>query len=308
VPARFILSFDCEGKWGIADRLASSRRSDLGDDGLHEAYSAILSVLDEYHIQATFAFVGVFSQSPQSFAALRPAIEHLGRTAPDYLVPALRSLDESGSSGWHGHQLVDLVGQSRANHEIALHGVTHVPWTRMDEATAEAEMAIFDSLEGPIRRSKTFVYPRNLVAHTAMLERLGFVGFRNSRPARSRLRSVLSEFNIFEAPEQRNVPGGIVAIPAGFFLNWRHGIRNLVPAALTRIRARNLLRSAAASDAIVHYWLHPENVASAPTTLELVRMLAKEVAASREAGNCEVMTQRGYCDWVKSQPSFDGRG
>ena len=308
MPARFILSFDCEGKWGIADRLASTRQSSLGDDKLREAYSAILAILDEYRIEATFAFVGVFSQSPQSFANLRPAIESLDRMIPDFLIPALRDLDESTASGWHGHHLVDLVGQSRGSHEIALHGVTHVPWTLMDEATAEAEMAIFDSLEGPIRRSKTFVYPRNLVAHTAMLGRRGFAGFRNSRPAQSRLRSILSEFNIFEAPEQPCMPGRIVTIPAGFFLNWRHGIRNLVPAALTRCRAKNLLRSAAASDAIVHYWLHPENVATAPSTLELVRKLAKDVAASREAGNCEVMTQLGYCDWVKSQPSFDGHG
>lgn len=306
MPARFILSFDCEGKWGFADRLGSWNQGDLGDKELRKAYSSILAVLDEYRIEATFAFVGAFSQSPQALVTLRPALERLGRIAPDYLIPALRDLDESRGSGWHGHQLVDLVGQSRTAHEIALHGVTHIPWTRMDEATAEAEMAIFDSLEGPIRRSKTFVYPRNLIAHTAVLDRRGFAGFRNARAARPRLMSWFSEFNLFEAPEKPCTSGRIVTIPAGFFLNWRRGIRNLVPAALTRIRARNLLRSAAASDAIVHYWLHPENIASGPSTLELLRALANEVAVAREGGHCEVMTQLGYCDWVKSRPSFVG--
>jgi hypothetical protein len=54
------------------------------------------------------------------------------------------------------------------------------------------------------------------------------------------------------------------------------------------------------SDGVVHYWLHPENIASAPATLGLLRMLLREVADAREAGRCEVMTQLDYCGWAKS--------
>jgi peptidoglycan/xylan/chitin deacetylase (PgdA/CDA1 family) len=302
VPARFILSFDCEGKWGVADGLTAKHRRDLSDERLHEAYQSILDVLDEYEIQATFAFVGAFAQSPDDFARIRPDIEALDRRAPGYLGPALRDIDEANGTGWHGHHLVDAVGSSCVHHEIALHGLTHIPWTTVDEAFAEAEMRMLESLEGPVRDSRTFVYPRNLVAHTEVLARHGFEGFRTARPERSRLVSLLSEFNLFEVPEHARLTDDIVPIPAGFFLNWRSGLRGLVPPAVTRIRARRLLDSAAASGAVVHYWLHPENIASAPSTLELLRTLARDVANAREAGDCEVLTQLGYCRWVESLP------
>jgi len=73
-----------------------------------------------------------------------------------------------------------------------------------------------------------------------------------------------------------------------------------VPPAVTRMRVRRLLGAAAAGGTVVHYWLHPENVASAPSTLELLRALVREVARSRDAGDCEVMTQLGYCRWAES--------
>jgi peptidoglycan/xylan/chitin deacetylase (PgdA/CDA1 family) len=302
VPARFILSLDCEGKWGVADALARTHRRDLADNVLRRAYGLILSLLDEYQIEATFAFAGAFSQSAAEFARIRPEIERLSRIAPDYLVPALRDIDEAHGSGWHGRHLVDAVVDARTAHEVALHGVTHVPWTRMDDHFAEAEMRLFETLEGPVRDSRTFVYPRNLVAHTKILAAHGFEGFRTARPRRSRLSSLLAEFNLLEAPEQPLRGNGIAPIPAGFFLNWRSGLRRLVPSALTCLRARKLLDSASLTGGVVHYWLHPENVATAPDTLALLHSLIRDVAIRRDAGHCEVMTQLGYCRWVESRP------
>jgi peptidoglycan/xylan/chitin deacetylase (PgdA/CDA1 family) len=258
-----------------------------------------LRVLEEFDLPATFAFVGAFTQSPKDFASLRPQIEALSGPAQAYLAPALRDIDRGGP-GWHGHDLLASVVDSRVGHEIALHGVTHVPWSTMIEADAEAEMALFHDLQGPIRDSLTFVYPRNQVAHVGVLARHGFIGFRTARPHRSRVLSLLSEFNLFEAPQESLPSREIVNIPAGFFLNWRSGLRRLVPPAVTSMRAKRLLRAAADSGGVVHYWLHPENIASAPSTIELLRALAREVARSRDAEDCEVMTQLGYCRWAES--------
>jgi peptidoglycan/xylan/chitin deacetylase (PgdA/CDA1 family) len=299
VPARFILSLDCEGKWGVADHQTARHRGELSDQRLRDAYRSIVALLDEFGMPATFAFVGAFTQSRSAFAKLRPAIEQLSRNAPDYLGPALRDLGETGAAGWHGGDLVELVEQANAGHEIALHGVTHVPWTDLNDTAARAELDLLQQLEGPIRRSKTFVYPRNLVAHTELLASHGFKGYRTAR-TRSRLSSLLSEFNVFEAPEQAEAPNGIVPIPAGFFLNWRSGARRLVPPQVTAARARRLLHAAGLNDGVVHYWLHPENIASAPATLDLLKLLLREVSAAREVGRCEVMTQVGYCRWAKS--------
>ena len=295
MPARFILSFDCEGKWGSADCLAAQHRRNLTDEKLTAAYRAILRLLDEYQVEATFAFAGLFSQSPSAFTKLRPEVEALAKRARGYLGPALSDIDELGGDGWHGVALVDAVGAARTTHEIALHGVSHVPWTQMDEAFVGAELQLFESLEGPVRDSRTFVYPRNLVKHTAALSAHGFLGFRNARPDRSRLQSLLSEFNVFEAPEADPGVDGIVAIPAGRFLNWRSGARRVVPPRVTRIRAERLLDGAAGNNGLVHYWLHPENIATAPSTFDLLEDLIRAVAKRRDAGDCHVLTQLSYC-------------
>jgi hypothetical protein len=300
VAGKFILSLDCEGKWGVADILNPRHQHDLSDERLRDAYRSILKILDEFQLSATFAFVGAFAQSPKGFERIRTAFDALGGRARAYLAPAINEIDDGHASGWHGHHLVELVAGSRTDHEIALHGVTHVPWTMMDFASAETEMRLFDELEGPVRESRTFVYPRNLIAHPELLARHGFLGFRTARPARSRSASLLSEFNLFETAQQPESCREIVHIPSGFFLNWRSGLRRLVPAEVTRLRAKRLLAAAASDGGIVHYWLHPENIASAPATLEPFRALASEVARSRDAGDCDVMTQLGYCRWAES--------
>lgn len=300
MPARFILSFDCEGKWGSADGLTAGHRRDLTDRKLRDAYRSILALLDQYQVPATFAFAGAFSKSRERFAELRPEIEALALRFPAYLAPALRDIDETGGDGWHGADLVEAVNAAPTAHEIALHGVTHIPWTQMDAAAVAAELQLFERLEGPVRHSRTFVYPRNLVAHQDQLAAQNFAGYREARHHGSRLVSLLSEFNLFERPEAPHPTASIIRIPAGFFLNWRSGLRTLVPPAITRFRAKLLLDRAAKSDAIVHYWLHPENIATAPATLDLLRALLAEVAAARSAGRCIVLTQLGYCDWIKS--------
>lgn len=296
MTARFILSFDCEGKWGVADQLTPAHRRALTDANLREAYRSILAVLDEYSVPATFAFSGAFSQSAKDFGRLSPEITALAKRAPDYLGPALKDIAATRGDGWHGENLVAAVAGARAQHEIALHGVTHVPWTAMDSSFVEAEMCLFEALEGPVRLSRTFVYPRNQVAHQDVLAAYGFAGFRAARPERSRLASLIAELNLFEMPEQPQPSGPIVAIPAGFFLNWRSGPRRVIPKAVTNLRAHRLLERAAADHGIVHYWLHPENVATAASTLDVLRSLVKHVAQAREAGRCEVLTQRAYCD------------
>lgn len=300
MPATFVLSFDCEGKWGVADLLATRHARQLSDERLTEGYRAIVALLDEHDVAATFAFVGAFAQSRQAFARIRPALGEMANEYPNYLGPALRDIERS-ADGWHGDHLVDLVGKSRAVHEIALHGVTHVPWTELDEQGVAKEMALFEQLEGNVRNSRTFVYPRNLVAHSEALAAQGFAGFRAARRHSSRVSSLLSEFDLRAEPERPDARGdGIVTIPAGYFLNWRHGVRRLVPQAVTMMRAKRLLNAAAANGGIVYYWLHPENIVSAPGTLPVLRSLIREVAQAREAGRCEVRTQIDLCRGVQS--------
>ncbi len=82
MAAKFILSLDCEGKWGVADGLTAKSREMLADDRLEAAYNQIVRLLDEHGIAATFAFAGLFSQSAEQFAAVRPQVEAMALRAP----------------------------------------------------------------------------------------------------------------------------------------------------------------------------------------------------------------------------------
>ena len=295
MPARFILSLDCEGKWGMADLLSPDIHATLSDARLQTAYRNVVMVLDEYAIPATFAFVGLFGESAAHFADLRPEVERLAKLVPAYLDPALADIDHGSREGWHGDWAVDAVNSARTTHEIGLHGCSHVPFTWLNEAGIMAERALFDRLSSPIRDAKTFIYPRNLVANVDRLADFGQLGYRLAPPSRNRMASLLSELNLFSPPERDPPPASPVQIPAGYFVNWQHGPRKLVPIPLSVHRMRCMMEAAVSRDAVVHLWLHPENIASAPRTMILLRAMVALAARYRDAGRCEIITQQEYC-------------
>lgn len=298
MTAKFILSLDCEGKWGVADHLTAHDHETLSDARLRAAYAGILAALDEFDIPATFAFVGTFSLSAARLKALTPALADFARDVPGYLEPALADIAGGTKQGWTGDWAVEAVNGARTPHEIGLHGATHVPWTwpGMTPDMARRELGLIYGARAPIlARTTTFIFPRNRGDHPELLDDFGIAGLRATREYPSRIASLASEFNIFEKPEGVPPPATPLSIPAGYFVNWLSGGRKLVPQAVSRLRARRLLERAARTGETVHYWTHPENIASAPATLDLLRGILAEVAAMRDAGRCEVLTQDGWC-------------
>lgn len=172
--------------------------------------------------------------------------------------------------------------------------MTHVPWTSRDRDFFIGELDLLRELSSPVAAARTFVFPRNRVAHIDLLPSAHIECYRTARPQKSRVRSLLSEFNLWSRP-QPDPPGGSgpVPIPAGFFVNWRHRARRLVPKSVSNARVRALLNRARPGH-LVHLWLHPENIASAPETLSLLRSALEQVARKRDAGRCVPMTQLDY--------------
>lgn len=292
-PTTFILSLDCEGKWGVADRLTKRQHRWLTDDRLRDAYRNLIALLDEFDFPATFAFVGLFAEPESSFRRLVPAIEDLRARAPSYLGPALEDSTTGSCQGWHGHWALDLVGGAKVRHEIGLHGITHVPWTWCDRAFFVDELRLLPELTTAVAQARTFVYPRNEVAHVDLLACAGLKGFRNGRPHKSRLHSLLSELNLWSKaePGPRNGKPPI-GLPAGHFVNWRSGARRLISARITQARFERMVDGS--DGGIVHAWLHPENIASAPETMAVLRKIVRSVAERRNRGRCAVLTQIDY--------------
>ena len=105
-------------------------------------------------------------------------------------------------------------------------------------------------LETPVRTAKTFVYPRNRVAHVGVLSEFRLTGYREAAPTRSRLASLFKEFDIFTPPERDGPRADPQPIPAGYFVNWQSRARRIVPISLSATRASRMLAEAAATDGI----------------------------------------------------------
>lgn len=283
MAGRFILSFDCEGKWGIADHLRPEHDAQLSGARLGKAYRDIADLLAETDVPATFAFTELMLLEPTALAAL-PGAEIAARLP--YTKAAFAEIAAGRFDGWSLPEAAALVAD---RHEIATHGVTHAPWGEIDADQARYELSLTARAPG-----QTFIFPRNQVAHIDVLAEAGFSGYRLGPPRRSRAASLLQEANLF-SPSEPVPPAALPqSIPAGYFINWRSGPRRFVPPALTRLRARRILNHAVRTGGVAHFWTHPENIASAPDTLVNLRAVVEEAATLREAGRIEIQTQRDF--------------
>lgn len=301
LPPTFILSLDCEGKWGMADNLRPYHHRLLTSANLADAYRRLLAMFARHDIAATFAFVMAFTLD----SAERQEFAILGRRNPEdqWLGDYWRCIDAGLGDGWHVPEAFDLV-RSAGTHEIAAHGFCHrsLGDDVTDQAGAVEELG-YASEAAKMKgvELRTLVFPRNEVGNLAALRSANYLGYRDrlARPGgrSGRIRALLDEFDRYPPPQQAAKPAdGLVAIPPGRFFNWRFGARRLVPPAVTVARWRNQLRSCAEDGGVVHLWLHPHNLITGPATAPILEAVLAEVARLRDEGRIEVMTQRAFCE------------
>jgi hypothetical protein len=59
--AIFVLSLDCEGKWGLADQISDHHVRYFTSENLRRAYGDPLALFEKWEVPATFAFVMAFT-------------------------------------------------------------------------------------------------------------------------------------------------------------------------------------------------------------------------------------------------------
>jgi len=296
-PPTFIMSLDCEGKWGMADGLKAYHQEALTTPKIIAAYRLLLAMLDRHDIAATFAFVMAFvfdEKERENF----PGLQRRDPADP-WLAHYWNDLDAGGRDGWHVPEALDLVRASD-RHEVASHGFCHRPLgdaaITTDGAAAElTNAAKAAKLKG--QTLETLVFPRNDVGNLDAVRSAGYLGYRERLDRRGgRIAALLNEFST-SSQHQRALEdrSGMVAIPPGHFFNWRFGARRLVPPAVTAARWRNQLERCARDGGVVHLWLHPHNLITGPGTAAVLDEVLAQVARFRDAGRITVMTQRDYC-------------
>ena len=298
----FILSLDCEGKWGMADHLTADHHHWLPGERLRQAYRQLLDLFGEHEIDATWAFVMAFLLTPKEQRERDQLFQDQPIDGRNWLVNFRAAQAEGNMDGWSSPELLELVA-AHDGHEIGCHGFSHLPLDPAQvprEVTArEVTAASSVAMEKQVTL-RTFVYPRNLVGYPDQLGHEGYRGYRDRLPVRpgavGRLGNLLSEFNIAQRAQPDALAGaGPIAIPSGFFFNWRLGARARVPASVTVRRWRRILEDAAANGGVAHLWLHPHNIISAPQTFTVLADVIRDVARLRDRGVLEVRTQAAYC-------------
>jgi peptidoglycan/xylan/chitin deacetylase (PgdA/CDA1 family) len=267
--AGFTLSLDCEGLWGMADQANVVNAGLINDMSLKGAYATMLRTLDMGNLKVTAAFVTCFAAESDALLDTMPLLGQMAEHNPDWFSNVLPALRRGSFSGWNGANFYKSM--SRAGHEMAWHGTTHLPLstqTSSESVALELELAtkLFRELG---HTPKTIVFPRNQVGNLQQLHRYGFDTYRASLPSGlgNRLSGLLNEWNIFNegVADKPCMQVGWNVSPAGNFLNWPSGVRAGIPISITVRRWKSLLRHAAETGGYVHMWFHPHNLITAPS-------------------------------------------
>ncbi len=299
IPATFIMSLDCEGKWGMADGLQPYHHRDITSANLVKAYRQLLDMLARHEIAATFAFVMAFTLREEERAQFEVLAEP-GNGDDPWLRHYCDSMAAGHGDGWHCPEAFEMVRDGGV-HEIASHSFCHRPLDdgSIDAAGAADELSYADQAARLKQvELKTLVFARTHVGNLGAVRAAGYRGYRSRLERRGgRAGALLEEFVTWRRPQQpAQLRDGLLPIPAGHFFNWRFGPRKLVPPAVTITRWRNQLEACGRHGGVVHLWLHPHNLITGPGTAPVLGRVLAEVARLRDAGRIQVLTQADYCD------------
>ena len=300
--ATCLISFDCEGKWGIADWVSASQHEYFRHDRLTRVYEQLVQLLGRYELKATFAFVGAFTLSPEAYREQKDRFfpDRDNSAANHWIAAFKREMTQGIADGWLNADAFNVVAAC-PEHEIAAHGFTHTPlhesW--VSEAQFRHEMECLKSLPAFQGERLTIVYPRNLVGYADLLPQYGFMAYREAlKPDRTTLKgrivNLLDEINIFRTSQEHAEEGKLVKVPAGFVLNWRFGVRKKIPVRITLRRWDHLLRHAIRKKRVFHLWAHPHNFSSGEQMFNQFERIIEKLAEASKSGAIITMTQQEY--------------
>lgn len=302
-PGSLIVSLDCEGKWGMADRADSIYERMLTDEALEKAYRTLVDLFARFDIPATFAFVMAFVLDEEERRTCASLLRDVPIAGSNWLAAYRGAQERRHLSGWHQPRSFDFV-QGDGRHEIASHSFSHLPFDEREISEDDARHELRSADHVAKRKGvilETLVYPRNVVGYVHLLPEFGIRGYRDRLPRRSgwqgRMGALFSEFNVNEWPQPCQPPTGDrpIRIPSGYFFNWRFGLRRSIPKWVTMQRWGRLLRTAGERGEVAHLWFHPHNIITGPETLDVLTNVLRDAAQLRYQGRLSIVTQAQYC-------------
>jgi hypothetical protein len=139
------------------------------------------------------------------------------------------------------NSIVNLILESSTRHEIAAHGYFHKVFTGLSELEAEEELRMISTgMKKFGITPKSFVFPKNQVSHLRLLERYGYLTFRDWG-------------NFFWNGLYVRRCGDLFDVHPSFFLEFYDSFFS-----------KKIINLAVKYRAPLHFWFHPWNLGNSP--------------------------------------------
>ncbi len=315
----FTISIDFELIWGTLDKPKWKRFQRLCLREREQVVDALLGLFARYDVSASWCTVGHLFL--ENCTGSHPEIVRTQGSAGQ----AARFDRDPGSGEraaplFYGRDLIARIQRCATSQEIGSHSFTHAVFTECSRETASSELAACQRAARQMGiELRSFVYPRNRIAHTDLLVRHGFHVFRgpdacwHERAPKRTLRHKLGHvFDIVAAARPPVVlpvvhGEGLWEVPGSMLYTPSHGVRRLIPKWLRVSRANKGLRAAAREKRIFHLWFHPTDLASRPEAmLSGLREILETAAELRARDALAILPMGGIAAWLNQQaPSLE---
>lgn len=292
---QFVISLDTEMSWGSFDT-AGVEHHEQAYRNTREVIDGLCSLFDTYEVPATWALVmHLFDDCDGNHVLSSPHFDS------DSSIPCTTDTDREL---WYAPEILDRIRSTTVEHEIGLHGYTHLilgaDGCTRSAAQSEVEKALSVANHHGIN-PETYVFPRNGIGHIDILRDNGLQFFRGvdarwyerrlSGPLKKPLRFVdeaLKWTPPVVSPRERN---GLIELPGSQILRPSRGPWQYTPANSQLSRAKRGLDRAAQTGKVFHLWFHPFNLGISPTYhLSLVEKIVSYAAKLRDRGEIEICT------------------
>jgi hypothetical protein len=303
----FVVSLDQEFIWGSFDHTSPDAFLAAHPDP-RGTVRALIELFAELEIPVTWAVVGhLFLES----CSRGPG----GRAHPEIARPRHRwyrgdwlgadpCTDRTRDPLWYGDDVLDMIQSARVRHEIACHSFSHMVYGDPgcgDEAASTDLRACVETAGKRGITLRSFVFPRNVEGHHALLRKHGFIAYRGEEPAWWRALPGLAKRagHLFDQAAARPPPvdeptervPGLWNLPGSLLFLHRHGVRRSIPLAVRRRRISLGLARAIERRRLFHLWFHPHNLSFDRAGLfAVLRDGLREAAQLRDRGVLDIRT------------------
>lgn len=278
------ISIDIELAWGNWDHLDENCIYHV-ENSDREIVNRLVEIFDRYRLAVTWAVVSAL------------------------LDPKSAGIMQRNERLWYAPDVIDKIRSAKVAHDLGSHGGRHRYFDVMTDEEAADDLGFARHIHAEYGLPfESFVFPRNKVAKTPMLEHHGIKVYRGEDRAwhqriRNRHLQAGRIANLIDkmlpiTPEAvwPEADGMLVNLPGSMLFFGRNGLRKYAPAKMLYTKLCKGLVMAQKTGGNFHLWFHPSNFwydtkRQLATFERFTALLARKV----EQGEIEVKPMARFC-------------